>query len=149
MSGGHIPFDMQNSLTKEQVFEQLATYTDAAFDNYLWFQLVDFFFPLLGGLMMAALCAFALRTLSDKYSGIAVNRNLFLLFLVPTIFDWLENTGFLLVINSWPEAAETAATFGVTAKQLKLGTLLITQPVALVLLLAGLLKWIYRRVKPG
>lgn len=149
ISGGHTPFDMQNSLTSEQVYTQLSTYTDAAFNDYLWFQFVDFFFPLFGGLMMAALCAFAIRTLSDNFYHLATRRKLFLLFLVPTLFDWLENIGFLLVIGIWPETSEAAATFGVTAKKLKLITLFITQPVALLLLLAGTLKWLWQRINPA
>ena len=88
------------------------------------------------------------RAISAKYYEIGVEKRLFLLFLVPTVFDWLENTGFLLVLNAWPEAGDTAAAFAVSAKKLKLGSLLITQPAALLLLLAGLPMWVYRRVKP-
>lgn len=147
ISGGHTPFDMQNSLTVEQVFEQLATWTDAAFNDYIWFQFVDFFFPAFGGLMLATLCAFAVRNLSTRYYDIGVRRNVFLIFFIPTLFDWLENIGFLLVLNAWPEAADSAAMLGVTAKKFKLATLFTTQPVALVLLLIALLKLAWQRVR--
>lgn len=148
ISGGHEPFDMQNSLSVADMWIQLATYTEQAFSRYALFQLVDYLFPLFGGLMMAALCAFALRGISEKAYSTASHKNLFLLFLIPTVFDWLENCGFLWVIIAWPEQADTAAAFAVTAKKCKLVTLMISQSVALLLLVAGLSKRLHTLVKP-
>jgi hypothetical protein len=148
ISGGHEPFDMQNSLSVSDIWAQLATYTEQAFSSYALFQVVDYLFPLLGGLMMAALCAFALRGLSAKAYATASNKKLFLLFLIPTVFDWLENLGLLWVIIAWPEQAQTAAVFAVTAKKCKLATLMLSQPVALLLLVAGLSKRLYTFIRP-
>ncbi len=41
IAGGNIPFDMQNDLQAEQIFEQLAVYSQTAFDSYFTFQLID------------------------------------------------------------------------------------------------------------
>jgi hypothetical protein len=148
-SGGHEPFDMQNTLAATDIFDQLATYTDQAFELYAIFQFVDYFFPLFGGLMMATLCAFALRALSAKVYAVVVEKKLLLLFLVPTVFDWLENITLLWAVSAWPEQVEAAATLAVTAKMAKLVTLFITQPVAILLLIAGLSKWLYTKATSG
>jgi hypothetical protein len=147
VSGGNVPFDMQNLLRPAQIYEQLPLYTDQAFNLYTWFQIVDYFFPLLGGLMMGALCAFAIRVLSERFWSLAKEKNLFLLFLVPTVFDWLENIGLLWVLAAWPEQSSAAANFAVAAKMCKLGTLFVTQPLALILLIAGLGKWFYQKAR--
>jgi len=149
VSGGHEPFDMQNALTATDIFIQLATYTDQAFELYMRFQVVDYFFPLFGGLMMATLCAFSLRALSAKAYAVIVEKKLLLLFLVPTVFDWLENITLLWAVTAWPDQIQIAATLAVTAKMAKLATLFISQPVALILLITGLPKWLYMRVTSG
>jgi hypothetical protein len=146
ISGGHQPFDMQNDLQSYQIFEQLSTYTDQAFSAYSLFQAIDYFFPLFGGLVIAAIAAFSLRHLSTKYYEIAVSKNLFLLMFIPTICDWLENLTLLSVIVAWPEEAGTLAALAVAAKKAKLVTLLIAQPITLLLLLSAALRWAGQKI---
>jgi hypothetical protein len=151
VTDGYTPFDMQNRLTVDQIFIQLASYTDEAFSLYTWFQLVDYFFPVLGAFMMAAITAFSIRTLSSSFYKQVVKKRLLLIFLIPAAFDLLENLGFLWVISVWPEQSATAANFALTAKLGKLASLfLFTQPLALLLLLMGGSKWLYLKAKsPG
>jgi hypothetical protein len=142
---GDVPFDMQNSLRPEQVFEQLAGYTEQAFSDYYLFQLVDFAFPLLAGLFLASVCAFALRHAIPGWYKVAVAKNLFVLLLLATLFDYLENLNFLWVIASWPEKAELAAQLGVLAKQGKLASMMTGFTLTGLFLVIALLRWVGRK----
>ncbi len=144
-----VPFDMQNDLTPAQLYEQLAVWSEASFSRYTWFQIVDFIFPLAGGLMSAVLAALGLRLLSDKYYALAVSRKLFLAFLIATCFDWLENIGFIGVLIAWPQEAMAAAHFAILAKKCKLFFLNVFQPAWILLLVSGGLKWAYQKIRPA
>lgn len=146
LTAGHIPFDMQNNLTAEQIFVQLESYTDRAFELYMAFQAIDYLFPVVAGLMLATVCAFALRTASPKWYATAVNKNLFLLLLIPTAFDFTENLSLLRVVTHWPEHAELAASFAVAAKMGKLSTMNVAFAVTAALLLWALVAWLRRRL---
>lgn len=147
VTGGDVPFDMQNTLQSGQIFSQLEGYTDRAFDLYMRFQTVDYFFPLFAGLLLATVCAFSLRAASPRLYAAAAQRNLFVLLLIPTVFDWLENLSLLYVVNAWPNQAELGAKLAVIAKMAKLGSMGIAFVVTLVLLLWGTSQWISRRVR--
>ena len=149
IAGGAEPFDMQNTLQFEEVFVQLAAYSDEAFIQYSWFQAIDYLFPLVAGLMLAALCAFSLRHISrDLYARIK-SAKLFPLLLLPTLFDWLENINLLIVVSSWPERAETAATLALLAKAAKLGTLNAVWGITGLLLTTALLVTLARYLRPS
>ncbi len=138
IASGATPFDMQNQLTVTQIFEQLAGYSDAAFRSYYIFQAVDFVFPLLGGLFMAAVFSFALRHAAPGWYAIAVARRLLILLLAATLFDYLENLNFLWVVNAWPDEAMRAAQLGVLAKQAKLACMNLVFGLTGLLLLVAL-----------
>ena len=141
VSSGNVPFDMQNNLQSTQVFEQLNGYTDQAFADYYLFQAIDFAFPLLAGLFMATVCAFALRHAAPRWYAIAVDRKLLLLLMLATVFDYLENLNFLWVVTAWPEPAELAAHLGVLAKKAKLACMYTSFAVAALLLLSAAGRW--------
>lgn len=147
VSGGHLPFDMQNDLTVEQIFGQLETYTDRAFELYTIFQAVDYIFPLAAGLVLATICAFGLRNTSEKYYAIAKEKNLFLLILIATVFDWLENLNLLCVVIGWPEQINLAAQLAVIAKQGKLASMNFSFAVTGILLLTGTFGWARQRLR--
>ncbi len=147
VTAGDVPFDMQNTLQSGQIFSQLEGYTDRAFDLYKIFQTVDYLFPLFAGLLLASVCAFSLRMASPGLYATAVNKNLFVLLLIPTCFDWLENLNLLCVISAWPHRVELAASLAVAAKMAKLGSMGIAFLVTLVLLLWGTYQWLSRRVR--
>lgn len=140
-TAGDIPFDMQNTLTTEQVFSQLAGYSDAAFSSYYRFQALDFLFPLFGGLFLAAVCAFAVRHAAPRWYNFAVARNLFVLILLATVFDYLENIGLLWTVSAWPAQVQAAAMLGVTAKVAKLTCLFTSAGLTVLFLLAAAGRW--------
>jgi hypothetical protein len=144
-TNGDIPFDMQNSLKPDEIFTQLAGYTDEAFDLYMLFQAVDFFFPLFAGLMLATVCTFALRNVSDKFYALAAAKNLFVLLLIPTLFDWLENINLLWAVLAWPEQINAAANLAVMAKLGKLSTMGVSFLLTGGLLITAAVMWLGRK----
>lgn len=139
---GHELFDMQNALTVQQVFEQSRAYTTEAKQLYYAFSFVDFFFPFLAALFMAATAAFALRHgLPDFYRKMN-SASLFALMFIPTLFDWIENSFALLVVSSFPEELGTAASLMVLAKQAKLGSIIAVQLIVLAALLTSVAGWL-------
>lgn len=144
-SGGVPPFDMQNALTPSEIFQQLEGYTAQAFDLYVIFQAVDFVFPFFAALMMASVCAFALRNFSSRLYEASVNKNIFVLLLIPAVFDYLENLNLLWAVNAWPEQVQIAASLAVAAKMGKLSSMMLAFGVAALLLLLAAGAWIARR----
>jgi hypothetical protein len=138
----HIPFDMQNTLTSEMIFAQLESYTPEAFSLYGWFQAVDYVFPLFAGLMLAAAGTFALRHALPGVYAWVLDKGVLWLWLLPSIFDWLENLNFLWVITAWPTQAATAASLGVAAKMAKLGSMGVVFTLVGLLLLIAAGRWI-------
>jgi hypothetical protein len=147
VTAGDVPFDMQNTLKPDQIFTQLDGYTDSAFDLYMVFQVTDYFFPLFAGLLLATICAFSLRHWSPDLYATAVARNLFVLLLIPTVFDWLENINLLWAVLAWPEPAQLAANLAVAAKMGKLTTMGVAFLVTGVLLLGAAGSWLLRRIR--
>jgi len=147
VTAGDVPFDMQNTLQSGQIFSQLEGYTERAFDLYMRFQAVDYFFPLFAGLLLATICAFSLRMASPRLYTAAAEKNLFVLLLIPPVFDWLENLNLLYVVSVWPNQAELAAKSAVAAKMAKLGSTGLAMLVTLALLLWGTSQWLSRRVR--
>jgi len=146
-AGGHLPFDLQNSLTTEQMFIQLTEYTPQAVTLYYVFTAVDYFFPLLAGLFLATIWAFVLRHTLPRWYEIGLQKNLFLLLLVPALLDWLENILLLSAILMWPETPQNVAEAAVTAKQAKLATTLLAQGSTALIILTGLFIWARNRLK--
>jgi hypothetical protein len=142
VTAGDVPFDMQNDLTPEQIFEQLAGYSEQAFSQYYLFQAIDFVFPLFAGLFLASLCAFALRHASSNWYDKAVAKNLFCLLLLATVFDYLENINLLMVVSTWPEQSDIGAMLAVGAKQLKLASMTLGFAVTGVFLLMAAGRWL-------
>lgn len=142
VSSGNIPFDMQNELTVAQVFTQLHGYSEQAFANYYLFQVIDFAFPLLGGLLMAAIFAFGLRHAAPGWYAVAKTKNLLVLMLLPPLFDYLENLNFLWVVSQWPAEAIIAAQLGVIAKQAKLLCLNIVFAITALAIVVALGRWV-------
>lgn len=146
---GHEAFDMQNSLTVAQVFEQLPSYTQEAKQLYYAFSFADFFFPLFAALFMAGLAAFAVRhAFPDLYQRLNAS-SLFALLLIPAAFDWLENIFALTVISSFPEQRETAASLMIVAKKAKLASIVLAQVLVLIALGASAVKWLTVKLGAG
>jgi hypothetical protein len=144
-AGGVQPFDLQNALTPEQVYPQIAGYTGRARQLYYLFTTIDYVFPLAAGLFLAAAGAFALRHgLPQIYAGM-VSRRLLPLFLIGSAFDWCENVAALTAILSYPEGSSAIATTLVAAKRAKLFFVVVTQALTVVLLLIAGIRWVSRK----
>jgi hypothetical protein len=142
---GHLPFDLQNELSRAAISEQLSVYTDASRLWYWLFAVVDFAFPFLGGLFTAPAVAFFIRQIWPTLYAQITARHGFVYFTLPTLFDWLENTANLLLINFYPPLWAEAANAMLTFKQFKLATLFITQGALAALFIFFLITWPSRR----
>ena len=145
LAAGSVPFDLQNQLTVEQIFTQLAAYTEEAFQLYYVFAAIDFFFPLFAGLFLGATVAFLLRHALPRWYAIAEQKNLFVLFLLATLFDWLENITLLSVMAGYPNELSTIATLAVAAKIGKLAFVFLFQGLSLLLLIFCAGQWLARK----
>lgn len=139
-------FDFQNALTVEQIFRQLPHYDDQARALYTAFLFIDFYFPFFAGLVMAAAGAFAWRYLAPGFYAKFDARGLFVVFLVPTLFDWGENIFAITVVAAYPEELSWAAAMLVLCKKGKLATVMLFQGVVWLSLAAAVLKWTGRRL---
>lgn len=146
-TGGYPPFDLQNFLTPEELLAQLPQYSDDAISLYLAFTTSDYLFPLFAGLFLATLWAFVLRHTKPRLYDTGVQKNRFVLLLIPTLLDWLENILLLTAIMMWPETPGMVAEAAVIAKQAKLVTTLIAQVSTGLLLVYGLIFWITSKLQ--
>jgi hypothetical protein len=135
-------FDFQNELTVEQIFAQLPNYDEHARALYTAFMFIDFYFPFFAGLTMAAVAALALRHLAPTLYSRIDSKNLFTLFLIPTLFDWSENVSAITVVSAYPDELTAAATALVFFKKGKLASIMVFQAITMLLLLAATLKWV-------
>jgi hypothetical protein len=150
-SGGADPFDLQNGLSAADVSAQLARYGDDATSHYLVFTVVDWLFPLLGGLVAAVVTAACLRNSLPRVYERAVSWRLFALFFLPTLFDWAENVfAIWLVVDGVPPADRLVDGL-LIAKRLKLVALLVVQTATDVAIVAWLVVLVRRKLigEPG
>jgi hypothetical protein len=137
-AGGAIPFDLQNDLRTDQVYAQLAGYTEPARELYYAFTLIDYAFPFFAGLFIAATVAFALRNSLPGVYAVVLSRKLLLFLMLPTAFDWLENVSALSAIILYPTEMRWLPLLLVATKKCKLATLVLSNvAMAAVLLLAA------------
>lgn len=108
----------------------------------MFFTSIDYFFPLFAGFFLGSTAAFLLRHSLPRWYSIAEQKNLFVLFLLATLFDWLENITLLSVIVGYPNEFSTVAVLAVLAKIGKLGFVVLFQTLTLVLLLFSAGKWL-------
>ncbi len=140
VTGGFQPFDMQNALDVDGVLAQLPLYTGDSRRLYAWFAATDFVFPAVGGLVVGGAAAFLMRHgLPSVYARFEARRG-FVLFLLPTLFDFLENVAALAVIFRAPPPSQPLATILVVFHQLKLGSLILGHGTLLLLALVLVLR---------
>ena len=145
-AGGAVPFDLQNDLRADQVYTQLAGYTQPARELYYAFTLIDYAFPFFAGLFIAATVAFALRTgLPGVYREV-LSRKLLLVLLLPTAFDWLENVSAVSVILLYPTEVRWLPLLLVAAKKCKLATLVVSNAAMAGVVLVAAGNWIFQRL---
>jgi hypothetical protein len=140
-------FDFQNELTVDQIFEQLPNYNESAVALYYAFVFVDFLFPVFASLTLAAASAFAIRYLSSEWYEKINGLNLFTVYFIPAVFDWIENISAISVIGAYPTELTLAASVLVIAKKGKLAAVMTMQLISWFFLLLALLKWVGRKAK--
>jgi len=148
LTGGHLPFDLQNSLTVDQVYEQLPGYPEDARKLYYLFSVIDFAFPVFASLFLAAIAAFSLRYLWPAGYDWFTERRLWVLLLLPALFDWTENVFALSVITAHGHELRSAAAMMIYAKLGKLSLTVLAQLLSFALLLLAAIKWLSIRL-PG
>jgi hypothetical protein len=147
VTSGYRPFDLQNGLGVENIATQLPLYTDASRRFYALFALFDAVFPLVGGLMTAAAAAFLTgRTSPVTYARIEARRG-FLAFMLPTLFDWLENIVILVTLFAAPPGIRVLWGMLVAFKKLKLASLAVSQVAVLSLAVSLLFKPLAHRAQ--
>lgn len=146
-AGGAVPFDLQNDLRADQVYTQLASYTEPARELYYAFTLIDYAFPFFAGLFITATVAFALRNgLPDLYAAV-LSRKLLLVLMLPTAFDWLENVAAVSAILLYPTKVHWLPLLLVAAKKCKLATLVVSNVAMAGVVLAAAGSWIVGRLR--
>ncbi len=147
LAAGATPFDLQNDLQADQVYPQLAGYTEQARELYYTFTMIDFAFPLFAGLFITATVAFALRNSLPRFYEALVARKLLPVLMLATAFDWLENVTALAAISLYPTEFSWLPVLLVIAKKFKLAFMVFSNGAmfAAVLIAAGV--WLLRRRK--
>lgn len=149
LAGGAQPFDLQNGLSVDDVLLQLPGYSSEARQQYYLFTAIDYVFPLAAGLMLAAIAAFCMRYALPTAFAAVNARRLFPLLLLASLFDWCENVAAVTAIASYPATTSVMATALVIAKRLKLGFLVASQSLTLLLMLAAAGRWLRNRLRPA
>ena len=146
-AAGNQPFDLQNGLAAAEVYPQIATYTETARNLYHVFTLIDYAFPFFAGLFIAATAAFALRNSLPKWYAMLTARQLLPVFMLGTVFDWLENIAALGAISLYPAETAWLPVLLVLAKKLKLFCVMTGQAAMLLLLVYAGGKWLTSRFR--
>lgn len=146
-AAGNLPFDLQNGLAAADVYPQIATYTAAARNLYYAFTLIDYAFPFFAGLFIAATATFAMRNSLPKWHAALAVRNLLPVFMLGTVFDWLENIAALSAIGLYPAESSWLPVLLVAAKKLKLVSVMTAQAVMLMLLVYAAGNWLALKLR--
>lgn len=146
-AAGAAPFDLQNDLQPDQVYPQIAGYTEQARDLYYAFTLIDYAFPFFAGLFITATVAFGLRYGAPRYYAAAVARRLLLVLMLPTAFDWLENLAVIATIVMYPAKVGWLPWLLVFAKKCKLSFTLFSNGAMVLALVTAAGAWVARRVR--
>jgi hypothetical protein len=129
--------------------QQLPGYTGQARRQYFVFTAIDYVFPFAAGLFLAAIGAFCLRRAFPAVYAALAGRDLLPLLMLSSLFDWCENVAAITAITAWPGTTAAMATAVVVAKKLKLGFLVVTQTLVLLLMLATAGRWIAGKLRRG
>ncbi|MCL4779607.1 MAG: hypothetical protein KJ049_05425 [Gammaproteobacteria bacterium] len=146
-AAGNLPFDLQNALAPAEVYPQLATWTENARQLYYAFTLIDYAFPFFAGLFIAATAAFAMRASLPGWYAALTARNLLPVFMLGTLFDWLENLSALGLISLYPAEFGWLPVVLVLAKKLKLACVMSGQAAMLLLLVYAVGNWLAGKLR--
>jgi hypothetical protein len=135
-SDGLYPIDMSFPTTPEVIYTQLAHYSQESRRIYRWFFVVDLLWPpLLASLFSLLWCWLAARTRHPLPARL-IAAGILLLPWTEALLDWMENIGFITLIELYPNQLTTLAWITGSVKHLKL--LLYALCWLLTLLFVGL-----------
>lgn len=128
-------FDTQNDLTRDKILTQIPLYEGEARNIYWAFAAFDFVFPLVGGIFFTLLYGYFLRRFPWGWADQLWRGRFYVLPLLTTAFDYLENVGFIATLLGGTPPSETAMQMALTFKQLKLFSLNANNVLSGVLLI--------------
>jgi hypothetical protein len=135
-------FDMQPLLTPENIYAQLPSYTEEAIAVYWKFVALDYVFPVTGALGVLVLLVMMCRACTSAFSKTMFKARLWLVPLGIIPFDWLENTGFIILIRLFPVKAWNLAQYVCWCKYAKMLCVVLLNAV----LLAGVVMLVVERI---
>lgn len=141
---GFPTLDTQNDLTREEATAQIRSYSARAVEAYELFAVIDYLFPLAGGLLVCANILWLLRV-SNRVTRWTVPEWVALVGLLPVAADYVENV--FLAIAVATAGNETALTVALAAKSVKLATIVATSALQAVALLYAVTVRIVRRAR--
>jgi hypothetical protein len=100
LTGGLSFMDMQPGLTATELFDQIRTYTDTTVTFYVGWSLFDYAWPFITFTAMCFISAWLINFLSESWRD-----KLWLLIgsaYATVLMDWIENTGFILLVLGLP-----------------------------------------------
>jgi len=118
-TNGLYPIDMSFPTTPRVMYAELAQYSAESIRIYRWFFVADIFYPPLAALMWASLWGWLLTFPVAEGSSAMARKWLWLPFGV-CILDWIENLGFITVIESYPQNLPVIAWLTSIVKHTKL-----------------------------
>jgi hypothetical protein len=135
-------FDLQPLLTPEDIYAQLPAYTEEAITVYWKFVALDYVFPVTGALSVLILLVMMFRASTSTFSKGMFKARLWLVPLGIIPFDWLENTGFIILIRLVPTKAWNLAQYICWCKYAKMLCVVLLNAV----LLAGVAMFVVERI---
>jgi hypothetical protein len=145
VTAGHQIIDLQQSITPDSIYSELPDYTASSRRIYFWFMVADFIFPASAGLAMALLWAWLVKVAPNSIYRVLMRLPIFALPLLTTLFDWMENVGFLLLVNLYPQELPNVASISCAIRNTKLFVMDINSVVTLALITVTLAVRLYGR----
>jgi hypothetical protein len=139
--------DTQNDLTLPSLLEQLPLYKAEALGDYWRFAAFDFVFPFVAALFLAVLWALLLRLNPAPWLKRPQFAAIPLLAFVVTVFDYLENIGFILTLLLVPNPPTWIIEMALLFKKLKLFGLACSGGLTGLLFLALIFGFVFHHKK--
>lgn len=135
-------FDLQPLLTPDDIYAQLPAYTEEAIAVYWKFVALDYVFPVTGALSVLILLVMMFRAGTSVFSKKMFNAKLWLVPLGIIPFDWLENTGFIIIIRFFPTKAWSLAQYTCWCKYSKMMCVMLLN----IVLFIGAVTFVVERI---
>jgi len=142
LSNGTPPLDMTVGYSPEEAYQILGQYGQAGRDFYNYFQLADFFFPIVYSLLLMVLI---FRLVSANNLSQSPLRWLIYLPLAAGFCDWLENLGIFTMLRFYPQRSDIIAIMTNLACVVKFSGIILSMILVLVLFIAFLIRKMIHR----